>query len=556
MTRGFVVLSLFVVLTSCGRAVPERFDVVIRNGTVYDGSGASGIAADLGIRGDRIAAIGDLSGASAELEIDAEGLAVAPGFINMLSWAVGSLLKDGRSMSDICQGVTLEVFGEGWSMGPLSPAMKQHGGLGVLGLEGEPTWTTLGEYLDTLERRGVSTNVASFVGATTLRIHEIGEEDRPPTPEELDRMRALVRQAMEEGAMGVGSSLIYAPAVFSDTPELIALAEVAAASGGMYISHIRSEGEQLLEALDELIGIARATGIRAEIYHFKAAGESNWQKLDEAIAKVEAARAEGLPITADVYAYPASGTQIYALLPAWAKDGGFAAALERMRNPSDRRRMVEYLDEHGRDPENIMLIDLHTEALRPLIGKTVAEVARMRGAPPSETIIDLILEDNYPISAVFFIMSEDNVRKKMRLPWVSFGSDGESMAPEGENLDTPTHPRTYGNFARVLGRYVRDEGLIPLGEAIRRMTALPAANLRLRDRGRIAEGFFADVVVFDPAAIQDHATFSNPHQLSTGVAHVFVNGARVLADGAHTGATPGRVVRGPGWTGWRDEIDQ
>jgi N-acyl-D-amino-acid deacylase len=551
--KSIMVVSMCLALISCSGSAPESFDVVISNGTVYDGSGSPGVVTDVGIRGDRIAAIGDLSRASAELEVDAEGLAVAPGFINMLSWAVESLLEDGRSMSDIHQGVTLEVFGEGWSMGPISPGMKQSGSLGILDVEDEIEWTTLGEYLETLERRGVSTNVASFVGATTLRLHEIGEEDRAPTPEELSRMQDLAHQAMREGAMGVGTSLIYAPAVYSETSELIALAEIAALYDGMYISHMRSEGDRLLEALDELITISRETGIRAEIYHLKAAGERNWHKLDDAIARVEAARGEGLPISANMYTYPASGTQIYSLLPAWAKDGGFEAALERLKNPEDRRKIAAYMDEYGRNPKNIMLIDLQTEELRPLIGKTVAEVAEMRGTTAWDTIMDLIVEDNYPVSAIFFIMSEDNVRKQIRLPWVSFGSDGESMAPEGENLETSAHPRTYGNFARLLGRYVRDEGLISLEEAIHRMTAMPAARLKIRERGSLTVGYHADVAVFDPETIIDHATFEEPHQLATGMVHVFVNGVQVLADGEHTGATPGRVVRGPGWTGWKED---
>jgi N-acyl-D-amino-acid deacylase len=536
-------------LAACGGAPGERFDVVIRNGTVYDGSGALPFTADLALEGDRIASIGDLAGASGRMEIDADGLAVAPGFINMLSWAVQNLLVDGRSMSDIYQGVTLEVFGEGWSMGPLSPDMKEDATASLSEIDVELDWTNLADYLETLERRGVSPNVASFVGATTLRIHEIGENDRPPTEVELGRMRELVRQAMEQGALGVGSSLVYAPAIYADTSELVALCEVAASYDGMYISHLRSEGDGLFEALDELITIARETGIRAEIYHLKAAGDRNWNKLDEAIARVEAARAEGMEITADMYTYPASSTHIYALLPAWAKNGGFEAAVERMKNPSDRRRIATYLDERGRKPENILIIDLQTEALKPLIGKTVAEVAELRASTPAETIMDLIVEDDSTVGAVFFIMSEDNVRKKLRLPWVSFGSDGESIAPEGNVLQSKTHPRSYGNFARLLGRYVRDEQLIPLEQAIHRLTALPAANLKIRERGALAEGYYADVVVFDPVTIQDHATFEEPHQLATGMAHVFVNGVQVLADGEHTGATPGRVVRGPGWTG-------
>jgi N-acyl-D-amino-acid deacylase len=452
-------------------------------------------------------------------------------------------------MSDIYQGVTLEVFGEGWSMGPLSPAMKEDASLGLPEIDVAIEWTTLGEYLETLHRRGVSCNVASFVGATTLRIHEVGEGDRRPTPDELERMRGHVRRAMEEGAMGVASALVYAPAAYATTLELIELCEVASAYDGMYISHLRSEGDGLLEALDELITIARETGIRAEIYHLKAAGQANWPKLDAAVAKVEAARAEGLQITADMYTYAASATRIYALLPTWAQDGGFERAVERLQEEETRDRVAEYLEQHGRDPTKIRLIDVKSEALKPLIGKSIAEVAALRGATPAETIMDLIVEDHYPIGAVFFIMSEDNVRSEVRLPWVSFGSDGESLAPEGASLELMVHPRAYGNFARLLGRYVRDEKLIPLEEAIRRLTALPASNLKIRDRGRLTAGYYADVVVFDPDTIQDHATFESPHQLSSGMVHVFVNGVQVLAEGKHTGATPGRVVRGPGWAG-------
>jgi N-acyl-D-amino-acid deacylase len=554
MTRIAVLLMTPVLaLAGCTRTPVAEYDVLIRNGTVYDGSGAQPFVADVAIRGDRIVAIGSLPRAVAGTKIDAGGLAVAPGFINMLSWAVESLLVDGRSMSDIVQGVTLEVFGEGWSMGPMSAAMKRDATSSLPEIDVEIDWTTLGEYLEILERRGVSTNVASFVGATTLRIHEIGEDDRPATEAELGRMRDLVRQAMEEGAMGVGSSLVYAPAIYSSTSELIALCQVAAEHGGMYVSHIRSEGDGLLEALDELLTIAREAGIRAEIYHLKAAGEDNWHLLDDVIARVEAVRAEGLEITADMYTYAASATRIYALLPAWARDGGFERAVERMKDPAARRRIAHHLEEHGRDPATIRLIDFKSEGLEPLIGKTVAEVAALRGTTPAETIMDLIVEDSSPVGAVFFIISEENVRKKIQVPWVSFGSDGESIAPEGEFLETVVHPRAYGNFARLLARYVRDEGLIPLEEAIRRLTSFPADNLGLRDRGRLAEGYFADVVVFDPAAVQDHATFEEPHRLATGMTHVFVNGVQVLEQGKHTGAKPGRVVRGPGWRGWQEE---
>jgi N-acyl-D-amino-acid deacylase len=542
-------------LGSCSPRVD--YDVVIRGGTIYDGSGSPPFVGDLAIRGDTIAAIGSLGNARGRVEIDAAGLAVAPGFINMLSWATESLIADGRSQSDIRQGVTLEVFGEGWSMGPLNEAMRRE----ILERQGdikyEIPWTTLGEYLEYLVRRGVSTNVASFVGATTVRIHVLGYENRPPTPEEMERMRQLVRQAMEEGALGVGSSLIYAPAFYASTEELIELCKVAAEYGGMYISHIRSEGNRLLEAIDELIRIAREAKIPAEIYHLKAAGRANWPKLDEAIRRIEAARAQGLRITANMYPYTAGATGLDAAMPPWVQEGGHRAWIERLKNPAIRQRVTremrtptdrwENLYLMAGSPENVLLVGFKNEALKPLTGKTLAEVARLRGRSPEDTIIDLVIEDDSRVGAVYFLMSEENVRKQIALPWMSFGSDAESLAPEGVFLKANPHPRAYGTFARVLGRYVREEKIIPLEEAIRRMTSLPAENLKLDRRGRLKVGYFADVVVFDPAKVQDHATYERPHQYATGVIHVFVNGVPVLRNGEHTGATPGRVVRGPGY---------
>lgn len=550
-----IVCGLMLLLGSCSPRVD--YDVVIRGGTIYDGSGSPPFVGDLAIRGDTIAAIGSLGNARGRVEIDAAGLAVAPGFINMLSWATESLIADGRSQSDIRQGVTLEVFGEGWSMGPLNEAMRRE----MLERQGdikyEIPWTTLGEYLEYLVRRGVSTNVASFVGATTVRIHVLGYENRPPTPEEMERMRQLVRQAMEEGALGVGSSLIYAPAFYASTEELIELCKVAAEYGGMYISHIRSEGNRLLEAIDELIRIAREAKIPAEIYHLKAAGRANWPKLDEAIRRIEAARAQGLRITANMYPYTAGATGLDAAMPPWVQEGGHRAWIERLKNPAIRQRVTremrtptdrwENLYLMAGSPENVLLVGFKNEALKPLTGKTLAEVARLRGRSPEDTIIDLVIEDDSRVGAVYFLMSEENVRKQIALPWMSFGSDAESLAPEGVFLKANPHPRAYGTFARVLGRYVREEKIIPLEEAIRRMTSLPAENLKLDRRGRLKVGYFADVVVFDPAKIQDHATYERPHQYATGVIHVFVNGVPVLRNGEHTGATPGRVVRGPGY---------
>jgi N-acyl-D-amino-acid deacylase len=477
----------------------------------------------------------------------------------MLSWANESLIADGKSQSDIRQGVTLEVMGEGESMGPLSDTMKVIGASQQGDIKYPIEWTTLGEYLDYLVKRGISTNVASFVGATTVRVHEIGYADRRPTPEELERMRGLVRQAMEEGALGVGSSLIYAPAFYAKTDELIELSKVAAQYGGMYISHMRSEGNRLLEAIDELIRIAKEAGLPAEIYHLKAAGASNWAKMDQAIAKVDSARAAGLRITADMYTYPAGATGLDASMPPWVQEGGLQEWRKRLQDPAIRARVKremqtptdkwENLYLGTGSPEKVLLVGFKTDSLKKYTGKTLAEVAKLKGKPPEETAMDLVVQDNSRVGTVYFLMSEDNIRKQVVLPWVSFGSDEESSAPEGVFTRYQQHPRAYGNFARVLSQYVRIEKLMPLEAAIRKLAALPAENLRIQKRGKLLAGNFADVVVFDPARIQDHATFDNPRQLATGVVHVFVNGTQVLADGEHTGATPGRVVRGPGWKG-------
>jgi N-acyl-D-amino-acid deacylase len=542
---------------TAGCAAAPSYDVIIRGGSVYDGSGGPARAADIGIRNDQIAAIGSLSDAHAPIDVDARGLAVAPGFINMLSWANEALLHDPRSQSDIRQGVTLEVMGEGESMGPLNPAMKKLNAELQGDIRYEIPWTTLGEYLQYVEKKGTATNVASFVGATTVRIHEVGFADRAPTPEELDRMRALVRTAMEEGALGVGSSLIYAPAFYAKTEELIALSAEAARYGGMYISHIRSEGNALLEAVDELIRIAREAKIPAEIYHLKAAGEQNWPKLDEVIRRIEAARAEGLQITADMYNYPAGATGLDAAMPPWVQEGGLREWIRRLKDPAIRARVKrematptnawESLYLAAGSPDRVLLVAFKNDQLKPLTGKTLAEVAKMRGKTAEETAMDLVIEDDSRVGTVYFLMSEDNIRKQLKLPWVSFDSDAESLAPEGIFLKSNPHPRAYGNFARLLGRYVREEKVISLEEAIRRLTSLPATNLKLDRRGFLKTGHFADVVVFDPRTIQDHATFDKPHQYSTGVKHVFVNGVQVLKDGEHTGKTPGRFVRGPGY---------
>ncbi len=535
----------------------DTYDVLIRGGTVYDGTGGAGRVVDVGVRGDTIAFVGNAGLHRAETEIDARGLAVAPGFINMLSWAGDDLLHDGRSQSDIRQGVTLEVMGEGSSMGPWTEAMKKEDLEQQGDIRYEIAWTTLGEFLEHLVARGVSTNVASFVGATTVRIHEIGYADRPPTDRELEAMCGLVRDAMAEGAMGLSSSLIYAPAAYAGTAELIALARAAAQCGGLYISHIRNEGDRLLEALDEFLTIAREANAAARDQHLKASGRQNWGKLGTLIERIEQARRDGLRITADMYTYHASSTGLDAVMPPWVQEGGHRAWVERLKDPAIRARVKKEMNEPGTTwdngylcaggPEGILLVGFRQEHLRPLQGKSLAEVAARRGTPPEDTAMDLVVEDDSRVQAVFFSMSEDNIRRQIRLPWMSFCSDGGSISAEGVFLRRNRHPRTYGSFARLLGRYVRDERVIPLEEAIRRLTSLPADTLKIRRRGRLVPGHFADMVVFDPATIRDNATFDRPHQYATGVVHVLVNGVPVIRDGDHTGAKPGRVVRGPGW---------
>ncbi len=552
LTLVFTILCLFITCSPLA-----AYDVILRGGTIYDGSGDLPFTGDVAFNGDKIAAIGDIGEATAPLEINVEGLAVAPGFVNMMCWANESLIEDGHSQSDIRQGVTLEIMGEGNSMGPLNDRMKAE----MLRLQGDIrydiSWTTLAEYLEFLEKRGVSPNVASFIGAATPRKYVIGQDDREPTPEELEQMRALVRQAMEEGALGVSSSLIYPPGSFAKTDELIELSKVAAAYDGMYISHMRDEGANMLEAVDELLTIAREANIRAEIYHLKSSGQANWPLFDQAVAMVEDARANGLQITADVYTYPAGSTGLNASIPPWVQEGGFEASVERMKDPALRARIAEEMLENSKEwenlyigagtPENILLVDFKSEKLKPLTGKTLAEVAAMRGTDPRMTAMDLIIEDNSRVGTVYFTQSEEIVKKAVALPWVSFNSDEASMAPEGVFLKSSAHPRAYGSFARVLAKYVRDEKVITLPEAIRKLAALPSQTLKIDRRGELKTGFYADVVVFDPDKIQDHATFINPHQYATGMLHVFVNGTQVLKDGEHTGAKPGRVVRGPGW---------
>ena len=554
-----VALALLAPLDGLGRLpaqVSFDFDVLISGGTVYDGSGKPPVRADVGLRGDRIAAIGNLAGKRARSTVDASGLAVSPGFINMLSWSTESLLVDGRSIGELKQGVTTQIMGEGWSMGPVNDRIRTFMLSQQSDVKYDIPWTTLREYLELLERRGVTQNVASFVGATTIRQHVIGFENRPPTPAELEAMKDLVRREMEAGALGIGSSLVYPPAFYAKTEELIELCKVAARYKGTYISHMRSEGTKLVEGVEELIRISREAKIPAEIYHLKAAGADNWPKMAAVIRIVEQARRDGLRVRADMYTYTAGATSLDASLPPWASEGGPEALRKRLADPEIRARIAAEVRSPGRDwenfyamagsPDRIVLVGFATEKLKPLTGKSLAEIATMRGKDPVDTLINLLLEDQSGIGTVYFLMSEENVRRQIQLPWVSFGSDAASMATEGDFLKSSTHPRAYGNFARLLGRYVRDEKLIPLEEAIRRLTSLPATNLGLEARGMLKRGMFADLVVFDPATIADTATFSNPHQYAVGVRHVFVNGRQVLRDGEVTSARPGRALKGRG----------
>jgi len=556
MRKAIVVLISVTVgiLGSCSRA-PD-YDVIIRGGRVYDGSGSAPVISDVGIKGNKIATVGILNEARGSREIDAKGLAVAPGFINMLSWANESLIEDGRSQSDIRQGVTLEVMGEGESMGPLNPRMKQEMQHRQGDIRYKVEWTTLREYLDYLVRRGISTNVASFVGAATVREYALGYDNRPPNAEELELMRKLVRQSMEEGALGVGSALIYAPGYYAKTDELVELCKVASTYGGMYISHIRNEGNGLLEAIDELLKISREARIPAELYHLKESGKLNWGKIDAVIRKVEAAQKAGLKITADMYTYTARATGLDASMPPWVQEGGVEEWIKRLKDPTTRRKVVqemrtatntwENLFLAAGTPKNVLLVGFRQDSLKYLTGKTLDEVAALRHKSAEETAMDLVIDDDSRVGTIYFLMAEENVRKQIALPWVSFGSDEASLAPEGVFLKSNAHPRAYGNVARLLGKYVRDEKVISLEEAIRRLSSFPAENLKIRERGLLRPGYYADVVVFDAARIADHATYEKPHQYSTGMSHVFVNGVQVLKDGEHTGAKPGMVVPGPG----------
>ena len=542
--------------SSCTQS--ETYDVLIKNGQLVDGSGQPSYIGDIAINGDTIAAIGNLENAKGLQEIDATGLTVAPGFINMLSWANESLIADGKSQSDIRQGVTLEVFGEGWSMGPLTEESKKAvQGIGDGNIDYDITWETLDGYLQFLEDKGVSPNIASFVGATTLRINTVGFEDRAATEEEMEVMKGMVKTAMEEGAMGLGSSLIYAPGFYADTQELIALCRVASEYDGMYISHMRSEGNQLLESLDELIQIADEAKIRAEVYHLKMAGKDNWNKLDAVVSKIDSARAAGLHITTDMYTYTAGATGLDASMPPWVQEGGYAKWAERLQDPAIRKKVAKEMTTPTDEWENLMmgvesyedmlLIGFKNDSLKYLTGKSLAEIAAMRKTSPVETAMDLVVQDGSRVGTVYFLMSEENIKKQIALPYMSFGSDADSSAPEGVFLETSNHPRAFGNVARLLGKYVRVEKVIPLEEAVYKLSGLPASNLKIKKRGSLAVGNYADLAIFDANTIIDKATFDEPQQFAEGMVHVFVNGEQVLKDGEHTGATPGRVVRGPGY---------
>lgn len=558
LARYALGLLMATLLLGCNPNTAQRYDLIIRGGTIYDGTGSAPYPADLGVVGEQIAAIGDLSKATANREFDATGKAVSPGFINMIGWGVTSLINDGRGISDVSQGITLEVFGEGNSMGPLSDEMKADFPKYWSGIE--PAWTTLGEYLEYLEKRGVSPNVASFIGATTARIHVLGRDDVTPSEAQLVAMQNLVREAMEEGALGVASSLIYTPASFADTEELTALASAAAPYGGIYASHLRNEGKGIFEALDELIHIAREANIAAEVYHIKISYPPFWERFQDVLDTIEAARSEGLKITADMYPYPAGSTGLDAIMPPWVKAGGIDAWIARMQDPTTRARLAAAMREDSDDWDNrlasggaeaILLVEFRNPALKHLAGRTLADVANERGLSPEETAMDLIIEDRTRVGAMYFNQSEDVVRLAIQQPWVSFCTDAVAIAAEGDQLLNHRHPRTYGTFPRVLGHYVRELGLLPLEQAIHRASGLPATNLSLKQRGFLREGYFADVLIFDPETIQDHATFEQPHQYSTGMETVVINGQVVIDRGTHTGALPGKVVRGPGWRGWR-----
>jgi N-acyl-D-amino-acid deacylase len=555
ISRALLLLLSFG-FAALGWAAAPELDLVIQGGQVFDGSGGPPYLGDVGIRGERIVYVGPPRPMRAKKVIDAHGKAVSPGFVNMLSQAQESMIADGREESDLFQGVTLEVMGEGDSMGPLTGEMAARNESRESDIKYPINWRTLGQYLQAREQAGTSLNIASFVGATTVRDFVLGEGDVQPSPQQLREMRDLVRQAMEEGALGVSSALIYTPASFAKTDEIAALATEAGMCGGIYITHMRSEGDALLEAVDETISIARQSGAPAEIYHLKAGGKSNWPKLDELIAKVNSARASGVRITADMYTYTAGGTGLDAAMPPWVREGGLEAWIQRLKSPDVRARVAKEMDDPHAGYENLyvkagsdgmILAAFKSDKLKPLTGKSLTEVASMRHESPEDTAMDLVVEDGSRVGVIYFLMSEDNVRKQTTLPWMSFASDAEAPSPEGIFLESNAHPRAYGNFAKLLSTYVRTDKAVTLQDAIHRLTALPAANLSLKDRGFLKKGYFADIVVFDPAKIQDHSTYIQPHQLASGVNDVIVNGQLALADGVATGAHSGQFVRGRAW---------
>ncbi len=555
MKTTHFILFACLLLGSCKSETPKTDRILIKNGTIYDGTGTEPYIADILIQADTIAMISKPGLLRGSTEIDAKGLAVTPGFINMLSWATESLIADGRSLGDIKQGVTLEVMGEGNSMGPLNDSMRLDEEANMGALKYKIEWNTLNGYLEWLTKRGVSCNVASFVGAATVRQNVLGSKNIAPNAEQLQKMKALVRQAMEEGAMGIGSALIYAPGTYAKTDELTELCKIAAEYDGMYISHMRSEGNRLIEALDELMTIAKNAKIRAEIYHLKAAGQQNWDKIDDVIIKIDKARASGLEISTNMYTYIAGATGLDAAMPPSVQEGGYKEWARRLQDPVIKKQVLKDMVTPSNDWENLLLgatpkgallVGFKSDSLHYLVGKTLEEAAKIYGKTPQETAIDLVVKDGSRVEVVYFLMSEENVKQQIQLPYMAFGSDAGSIAPEGIFLKSSTHPRAYGNFARLLGKYVRDEKVISLQDAVRKLTSLPAARLKIKKRGLIKVGYYADVAVFDPLSIKDNATFEKPHQLATGMKHVFVNGVQVLKEGEHTGAKSGRVVYGPG----------
>ncbi len=533
-----------------------KYDTIIRNGIIYDGSGGEPFKGDIAINADSIAAIGDLKDAKATNETDAKGMAVAPGFINMMGHSEESLIQDGRSQSDLRQGVTTEIFGE-FSMGPINAKMKKQQQEGQGDIKYDVNWNSLGEYMNMLEKKGISCNIASFVGTGVVRTYVIGEDNKAPTAVQLDSMKLLVAQAMQEGALGVTNALIYPTDFFAKTDELIALSKEAAKYGGTYSSHMRSEGNKLLEAVEELITISKEAKIPAEIFHLKAAGKSNWGKMDSVIKRVEKARAEGLDVTADMYTYLAGATGMTSAFPPTLQDGGFGKLWQRLHDPVIRKQMIKAMNTDATDWENlyygangarnVLLLAFKQDSLKKYTGKTLAEVATLLNKTPEETAMDLIIQDSTRVGVAYFLMNEDNVKKQVALPWVSFGSDEASYTTEGVFLKSNAHPRAYGNFARVLGKYSRDEKVVALKDAIKKLANVPAKHLKLLKRGELKAGNYADIIIFDPATIADHSTFDKPHQYATGVTDVFVNGVQVLKDGEHTNAKPGRFVKGPGY---------